>query len=84
MSGLEHLELSERGFLFDHRRGASYSLNPSGVALLAWLREGLAEETIVERMCHRWNLAEDRARADLGAFLERLRSQHLISGEPNA
>jgi hypothetical protein len=40
MNTLEHLQLSDSGFLFDLRRGASYTLNPSGVQLLRWLREG--------------------------------------------
>lgn len=81
MSTLDHLELSRQGFLFDHRRGASYTLNPSGVQLLEWLREGLDREALVERMCHTWDLGAERARRDLDTFLDRLRSQHLLNGE---
>jgi PqqD family protein of HPr-rel-A system len=79
MSTLEHLELSDSGFLFDHRRGASYTLNSTGVALLRWIDEGADRDTLVLRMIEAWGIDEPRAAADLDRFLDRLQTQRVLA-----
>jgi len=79
MSTLEHLQLSDSGFLFDHRRGASYTLNPTGVTLLRWIDAGADHETLVRRMVETWGIDETRAAGDLERFLDRLQSQRVLT-----
>jgi PqqD family protein of HPr-rel-A system len=75
---LKALALSETGFVFDPRTGHSYSLNPTGLAILAAMKEGLAATAIADRLRARFDggaAIED----DVDAFVELLRELGIVA-----
>ncbi|MCA9783120.1 MAG: PqqD family protein [Calditrichaeota bacterium] len=83
MTPHDTLELSDDGFLFDHRRGASYVLNPTGVLLLKWMNQGLSQADVIHRMVETWAIDAQRASRDLAGFVQRLDNQRLLGGREN-
>lgn len=62
---LRELAISDSGFVFDPRSGATFTLNATGLAIVLALREGLSFDGIVGRL--RESFAEPAA--DLEAHL---------------
>ncbi len=69
----ENLALSENGFLFDGRTGATYSLNKSGTFLLKQLIEGARPEALKEKLIESFDVDEATAARDVEQFLFRLK-----------
>jgi len=46
----KNLAISDTGFVFDATSGESYSLNPIGLEILTYLKNGLKDEEIKEKM----------------------------------
>ena len=74
---LKALALSETGFVFDPRTGHSYSLNPTGLAVLAAMKEGLDVGAIAARLHGEFDggAAVDD---DIEGFFELLREHGLV------
>ena len=75
---LRVLAVSETGFVFDPRTGHSYSLNPTGIAVLAALRDGADLPAIAVRLREEFDggfAVED----DIEGFLELLRELGLVA-----
>jgi PqqD family protein of HPr-rel-A system len=47
---LRELAISDSGFVFDPRSGATFTLNATGLAIVLALREGLAAPAVAERL----------------------------------
>jgi PqqD family protein of HPr-rel-A system len=76
---LESLAVSETGFVFDPRTGATFTVNPAGLAVLAALREGLAVDGVVARIRERFDhVPADSARDDVLDFVHLLRHHGLL------
>jgi hypothetical protein len=70
---LEHLALSESGFLFDARTGSTYSLNRTGTFVLRELISGTAVEKLPERLHEAFEVDADTAARDVEQLLFRLK-----------
>lgn len=90
---LNHLALSDNGFLFDTRTGHTYSLSTTGTFLLKRLMsaaeargtaadddaaDGVAPEALAQAMVERFQVDADTARRDVEQFLFRVRDMGLI------
>lgn len=78
-SNLKELAISESGFVFDPRSGATYSLNPTARAVIDGLREGMSLERLVEHMQRKFDATTDEVRNDLLDFVQTLRRQGLLA-----
>jgi hypothetical protein len=76
---LQNLAISETGFVFDPRTGATFTLNPAGLTVLVALRDGLALDGIVARVHERFEaVPAGSARQDVVEFVQLLRQHGLV------
>jgi PqqD family protein of HPr-rel-A system len=75
---LSDLTVSHEGFAFDPSTGDSYVLNQTGLTVLQGLREGLDETQIARDLSDRFDVSEPAALRDIGEFVARLKSLHLL------
>ena len=54
----KNLAISDTGFVFDATSGESYSLNPIGLEILTYLKNGLKDEEIKEKMLEKYDVDE--------------------------
>ena len=78
MLELHHLAISPSGFVFDPRSGATYSLNPSGVALLEGLRDGLGLAALTERLQQSFLVRSSDLGRDVLDFVRVLQNEGLV------
>jgi PqqD family protein of HPr-rel-A system len=71
---LRELALSDSGFVFDPSTGHTFTVNPSGLSILRWLKDGAEPQEIAQRLADQFELepGEDPAR-DVQDFLMQLR-----------
>jgi len=77
---LAMLAISDSGFVFDPRTGHSYTVNPTGLAVLTDLKQGRPLAVSLSHLQEAFD-APGNLRADLRAFVESLRNYELISTE---
>jgi PqqD family protein of HPr-rel-A system len=75
---LANLAISDTGFVFDPRSGATFSLNATGLAVLLALRDGLSLAAVVARLQERFEAASPDARGDVLDFVQLLRQHGLV------
>lgn len=76
---LETLAISETGFVFDPRTGATFTLNPAGVAVIVALRDGLSVGEVVARLHERFErVPAESARDEVVEFIHLLRQHGLL------
>jgi PqqD family protein of HPr-rel-A system len=75
---LKDLMINDNGFAFDPRSGITYNLSPTGLDVVAWLKQGCDEDAIIERLIDKYDVAGNPARDDLQSFLSALRKYSLI------
>jgi PqqD family protein of HPr-rel-A system len=78
MLRVRSLAINPDGFAFDPTTGESYTLNPTGLALLEALRDGTATEELAALMAERFDAELDEVVRDIDDFLDNLRSFRLI------
>lgn len=73
-SRLRELALSDSGFVFDPMTGHTFSVNPSGLHILRWLKDAVPTDEIARRLAETFDLelGEDPAR-DVQDFLAQIR-----------
>lgn len=76
------LALSETGFVFDPRTGATFTTNPTGLTVLQALREGLPADAIAARLAERFGAPAAELGRDLAEFFHVLRQAGLDEGTP--
>ena len=54
----KNLAISDTGFVFDATSGESFSLNPIGLEILNYLRNGLSDENIKAKMLEKYDVDE--------------------------
>jgi len=52
----KNLAISDTGFVFDATSGESYSLNPIGLEVLSYLKNGLKDEEIREKILEKYDV----------------------------
>jgi PqqD family protein of HPr-rel-A system len=75
---IKNLAISETGFVFDPRSGATFTVNPTGLLVLNALREGASPDSIAGALKARFEGAGDEVREDVGDFLHLLRQSGLL------
>jgi hypothetical protein len=78
---LEHLALSESGFLFDARTGSTYSLNRTGTFVLRELMAGTPVGKIGGRLLEAFEVDAETAARDVEQILFRLKFLGVIPEE---
>ncbi len=54
----KNLAISDTGFVFDAASGESYSLNPIGLEILSFLKDGLKDEEIRKKILDKYDVDE--------------------------
>lgn len=72
------IALSESGFVFNAERGDSFSVNPTGLAIMQWLKEGREPEEIQGRLQEKFVVDETTCEKDLYDFIKMLNQFNLI------
>jgi hypothetical protein len=63
---------------------AIFTLNPIGTMIWEMLKVKTADSTIVQRICQEYQVAPEKAKADLDEFLDSLRNAGLICSSPQS
>lgn len=70
------------GLVFNPESNAALVLNKTGIYLWTLLKEGTSESEMVSGLLENYSgVTEEKAAADVKAFLEELRSRSLLSEE---
>ena len=78
VSRLKNLLLNDNGFGFDPASGFTYNLSLTGLQVVQWLKEGVGEPELVERLCADYTVERRQAERDVDAFLGALAKYGLI------
>ncbi len=78
MQRLRSLALNPDGFVFDPTTGESFTLNPTGLALLEGLRDGLSPIELTARLTDKFEVTAEDASRDVDDFLDHLRTFRLL------
>ena len=83
---LKNLLLNDNGFGFDPATGFTYTLSPTGLEVVQWVKAGVTEGEVVARLVDSYDVDRHNAVRDLAAFLESLGKYGLIQmeGKPSA
>ncbi len=77
---LRDLAVSESGFVFDPRTGATFTVNPVGLVVLGGLREGLGLDALLGRVRETFDdVPSTGAREDVLDFVHLLRQLGLLT-----
>lgn len=74
---LKALAVSETGFVFDPRTGHSYTVNATGLAMLAAMKDGLPIDEIATRLRDEFDVVSEGVEEDVLTFLDLLAEQGL-------
>ena len=72
------IALSESGFVFNAERGDSFSVNPTGLAIMQWLKDGVKPEEIKGYLLEKFEIDEATSEKDLYDFIQMLNQFNLI------
>jgi PqqD family protein of HPr-rel-A system len=79
---LSDLALSESGFVFDPRSGATFTVNPTGRLVIEALREGRSRDEIAGRLHERFGVPDGAEPGrDVDDFLRLLAQQGLVPAD---
>lgn len=73
---LRRLATSESGFVFDPVKGESYTVNPSGLAVLSLLKEGRNYADVVAQITREFDVDSRQAERDISDFIIQLRKYY--------
>jgi PqqD family protein of HPr-rel-A system len=72
------IALSESGFIFDPTTGDSYSVNQTGSKIIEYLKEGLSEDQIIDKLNDTFDSDKELMQKDLDDFLQHLKQLKMI------
>lgn len=72
-SALKHLALSDSGFVFDPASGQSFSVNPTGLAVLRQLQQPTPADDVVTQLAGEYGIGLTQARLAVEHFIQQLR-----------
>ncbi len=76
---LRDLAISDSGFVFDPRTGATFTVNETGLAVLLALREGLASDALPDRVRAAFDAVPASVADDVADFVLSLCQHGLIA-----
>ena len=79
MSNIRHLNLSQKGHVFDPRTGESYQLNLVGQKIISYFQAGHNAEETARLLAKEFGLAEEKAYSDVLEFQVQLAVMGLAS-----
>lgn len=74
----QNIAISESGFLFNPSTGESFTLNPVGLKLISYYKEGLNDDEIISRMQEEYQVEEREISRDLLDFKNVLKHYLLV------
>ncbi len=77
----KNVAISDAGLLFNPVNGESFSVNPTGIRILTFLREGKPETEICKLLVNEFNVEKDTAERDLTDFMNLLRHYQLTAND---
>ena len=80
-TNLKSLAISDTGFVFDPRSGATFSVNPTGLTVLLALREGASIDAVLGKLERAFDGPSGGAREDVLDFVQALRLHGLAGRE---
>ena len=75
---LRELAISENGFIFDPRSGATFTGNPTAVELLRGLMDGRSRPELLAALSQKFTIGDHDLQRDLADFVLLLRQQGLV------
>ena len=75
---MEWQHVDDEVVVLDLNASAYLAVNDTGAVLWPLVAEGTTEHELVEELTSRFRIDEDEARADVGAFVDQLRSLTLV------
>ena len=69
----KRFSIKDSGLILDLATGNSYTLNPTGLAILKDALDGLEKKKILENICREFAVDTDIAKKDLDEFLMELK-----------
>ena len=78
MSNLSQLALNDEGFAFNPTTGDSYQVSPTGVVILAALRENKSDDAIAQTLTEKFDVTLADARHDVADFKASLKNLGLL------
>jgi PqqD family protein of HPr-rel-A system len=78
---LRELAISDSGFVFDPRSGATFTLNATALAIVLALRDGLAAPAIEARLRERFEDAPAELVDDVAEFVRLLEHHGILPSE---
>ncbi len=75
---LSNLALSDTGFAFDPRTGATYTINSTGLVVLQAMKEGLGRDAIGERLKARFDARGADVARDVEDFVALLEQHGIV------
>ena len=76
---LQDLALSDTGFVFDPRSGATFTVNATGLLALKALRDGLDMPAIAKRLADEFEVRGGDPRHDVDEFVQLLKQNGVLS-----
>jgi hypothetical protein len=78
---LKELAINDSGFVFDPQTGATFSVNPTGQAILQALKQGAGREQITDLLQCRFNADGHDLQRDVDGFVHLLRTHQLLPAD---
>ena len=76
--GVEWQKVDDEVVVLDLGESVYLGVNDSGAVLWPMVAEGTSQDSLVDELTSRFGIDDDRARADVAAFVDRLRSLSLL------
>lgn len=78
---LKNLALSDTGFLFDPRSGATFTLNPSGLSVVRALRDGKTLAEVTTLLSDEFLETPEEIKEDIQDFIQALSRNGLLPAD---
>ncbi|MHB9141151.1 MAG: PqqD family protein [Paludibacter sp.] len=74
----KNIATSEEGFIFNPSTGDSFSVNPIGTEILAFLKKDKPMDEIIEIMCEKYDVDRSIFEKDLDDFTSQLKEYTIL------
>jgi hypothetical protein len=78
---IKDIAFSDTGFLFNPITGESFNVNPMGIGVLNYLRNGISFQEICTNLVAEFQVEPETAERDLLDFMNLLKHYQLASGD---
>ncbi len=76
----KNIAISETGFVFDPSTGDSFTLNPAGLEIIGYIREGKTQEEIAALITEKYDVEESAFERYFYDFVSMLKHHQIIQG----